>query len=87
MENITNASVISADVSGINTIGNTIPFILCLADWESGETSISVGCYRGNDTKQIPKIIVYDNIVNSVVCDGNTLEVHYNKTSYATLYY
>lgn len=84
---LTNMDVISVDVSDIATDSNSIPFFLCLADWATGRTYMGMGCYRGNQSQQIPKIIISDGVINSVSCDGSSLEVHYNKTSYAALYF
>lgn len=84
---LTNMDVISVDVSNINTAYNAIPFLLCLTDWSTGRTSMGIGCYRGNSNTQIPRIIISDDTINSVSCDGSSLEVHYKKTSYAALYF
>lgn len=84
---LTNMDVISVDVSDIATNSNSIPFFLCLADWATGRTYMGMGCYRGNQPQQIPKIIISDGVINSVSCDGSSLEVHYNKISYAALYF
>lgn len=84
---LTNMDVISVDVSDIATDSNSIPFLLCLTDWTTGRTSMGIGCYRGNSNTQIPRIIISDDTINSVSCDGSSLEVHYKKTSYAVLYF
>lgn len=83
----TNVGVISVDVSKIDTEGNSIPFMLCFCDWTTGRTEISIGCYRGNEKKQQPKVIVGETTINSVTCDGTTLEVQFRQFSYIALYY
>lgn len=83
----TNVGVISVDVSKIDTEGNSIPFMLCFCDWTTGRTEISIGCYRGNEKKQQPKVIVGETTINSVTCDGTTLEVQFKQFSYIALYY
>ena len=86
-KSLTNMDVISVDVSDIDAAYNSIPFFLCLTDWSTGATYMGIGCYRGNNPTQIPKIITSGGVINSVSCDGSSLEVHYNKTSYAALYF
>lgn len=80
-----NVDSISVDISKISTNGQSIPFLLILADWATGRCEMTYGCYRGNDKLQIPYILDTGN--KNVICDGENLTVTFTMSSYCRIIY